>query len=269
LLSEPRLIVLTSLVFGAVVIGAYVSQRDNDWSSGQDASLVADNERGLGGARVAAGPGEGQPGATLSAQALRRRALRDDVAASRTQPNMSIGAQAGDALAIAALELARQTNREQQMEPTPQAAPKSNVKANRTQTPSTARTEHAHPGRVASAEHTKGKPGATKRTHSTQGVATTSGSGHARGGNHSSSSSAERSAKTAASVAPQPWSLPQDARQDAEPSATVSRSGFPAPAQTQAVANNGPKTRAEVQAELAHARESGTLPEFGKGPGAH
>ncbi|SDR56433.1 protein of unknown function [Paraburkholderia tuberum] len=265
--SEPRMIVLMGLVFGAVTIGAYVSQLDNDWSSGRDVSLVADGGRGVS-ATAAAGQSEGRPGAATVAPATRRHALRDDVAALRAQRAASIGAQAGDALAIAALQFARESNKaQQQQQPHPQQTslpPQPAVTSNRTQAPSTAKTGHAHHSRVAS--------GTTTKPRSAQSVATTSGS-HARGGSHRKSSTAERSGKKAASVVPEARPLPQYATQGVESPWSMPRAGLTSQSATQAVASNGPKTRAEVEAELVRARENGTMPAFGRpepsGPGAH
>ncbi|KXU82165.1 hypothetical protein CI15_31810 [Paraburkholderia monticola] len=251
------MIVLTCLAFGAVTIGAYVSQLDNDWSSGRDVSLVTDGERGVTGDGAATPPSEGRPGATASAQGLRRHALRDDVAASRALTNQSIGAQAGDALAIAALQLARETNPPQQTNAAPQPA----LKSSRIQTSSTAKNERAPQSRVAHGEHTKGASGNSKKPHSTQSVATTSGSHHARGGSHRSGSSAERSAKRAAGVAPGEWSLYAGQGSDSLP--PIPRGGLTSQADTPAIAGNAPKTRAQVQAELVRARENGTMPAFG------
>ncbi|WP_184047064.1 DUF4148 domain-containing protein [Paraburkholderia sp. MM5384-R2] len=265
------MIVLMGLVFGAVTIGAYVSQMDNDWSSGRDVSLVADGERGVS-ATAAAGQSEGRPGAATVAPATRRHALRDDVTALRAQPAASIGAQAGDALAIAALQFARESNKAQQQQqqlprPQPQQTslpPQPAVTSNRTQAPPTAKTGHAHHSRVAS--------GTTTKPRSAQSVATTSGS-HARGGSHRKSSTAERSGKKAASVVPEARPLPQYATQGVESPWSMPRAGLTSPSATQAVASNGPKTRAEVEAELVRARENGTMPAFGRpepsGPGAH
>jgi Domain of unknown function (DUF4148) len=257
LFSEPRMIVLTCLAFGAVTIGAYVSQLDNDWSSGRDVSLVADGERGVTGEGPATAQSEGRPGATPSAQGMRRHALREDVAASRSQTNQSAGAQAGDALAIAALQLARETN------PPPQtnAAPQPALKSSRIQTSLVAKNESVHPGHVAPAEHAKGASGNTKKPHSTQSVATTSASHHARGGSHRSGSSAERSAKKAAGVAPGEWSLYAGQGSDSLP--PIPRGGLTSQADSQAIASNAPKTRAQVQAELVRARENGSMPAFG------
>ena len=255
--SEPRMIVLTCLAFGAVTIGAYVSQLDNDWSSGRDVSLVADGERGVTGEGAAAALSEGRPGVTASAQGMRRHALRDDVAASRAQANQSVGAQAGDALAIAALQLARETNPPQQTN----AASQPTLKSSRIQTPSAAKNERAHLSHVAPGEHTKAASGNTKKPHSTQSVATSSGSNHARGGSHRSGSSAERSAKKAAGVAPGEWSLYATQGKDSLP--PIPRGGLTSQGDTQAIASNTPKTRAQVEAELARARENGSMPAFG------
>jgi hypothetical protein len=272
LYSEPRMIVLTGVVFGAVTIGAYVSQMDNDWSSGEGVSLVADGERGVSGTSTAAGQIEGQANAAVGAEATRRRALRDDVAALRAQPDASMAAQAGDALAIAALRYAQEANKAEQMDKpqqtntppqqtnTPQPQPV--VKSNRPQTTSAAKTGHTHHSRVAA-----GASGATKKPHSAQSVATTPATSHSRGGSHRSGSTAGRSAKKTGSVAPEAEPMPQYATQGGE-------SPPPTPAtqpDTQAIDSNAPKTRAEVRAELARARENGSLPAFGNpdpmGPG--
>ncbi|MGF6299777.1 hypothetical protein OKW42_003107 [Paraburkholderia sp. WC7.3d] len=270
--SEPRMIVLTGLVFGAVTIGAYVSQLDNDWSSGQGASFAADTERGVSTTDGAAGQSEGRAGA----QATRRHALRDDVTALRAQPAASIGAQAGDALAIAALQFAREANKAQvQPRPQPQQTnlpPQPAVTANRTQAPVPTTTGHAHPGRVASGEHGKGASGATTKPRSAQSIATTSGTHHARGGSHRKSSTADRSAKKAAGVTPHAWPLPQYATQGVESPWSMQRSDQATQTAT-AVSSNAPKSRAEVEAELVRARENGTMPAFGRpepaGSGAH
>ncbi|EDZ98455.1 hypothetical protein BH160DRAFT_6243 [Burkholderia sp. H160] len=255
------MIVLTGLVFGAVTIGAYVSQLDNDWSSGQNASLAADGERGVSATGVVVGRIEGPTDAAAIAQTTPRRALRDDVSTLRAQPDESIGAQAGDALAIAALQYAREKNQQQTYppqqinQPQPTNTPwQPAVNSDRTQTSPAAKTEHARHSRGAHGEHARGPSSGTKKPRSAQSAATASGTSHARGGNHRNSSTAERSAKNAASVAPEAW-----------PSSPVStpREGLTTPAETQAIASNAPKTRAEVRAELEHARENGTLPAFG------
>jgi hypothetical protein len=264
LYSEPRMIVLTGLVFAAVTIGAYVSQLDNDWSSGQDVSLVADGERGVGATGAAAGPSDGRAGAP----ATRRHALRDDVTALRSQPAASIGAQAGDALAIAALQFARESNKPQpqiQSQPQPTSLPpQPAVTSNRTQAPPAAKTGHAHHSRVAS--------GTTTKPRSAQSVATTAGS-HARSGSHRKSSTAERSEKKAASAVPDERPSPPYAAQGVESAWSMPRAGQTSQSAAQAVASSGPKTRAEVEAELVRARENGTMPAFGRpgpsGPGAH
>ncbi|MGF6484100.1 hypothetical protein QFZ91_006327 [Paraburkholderia sp. JPY419] len=251
--SEPRMIVLTGLVFGAVTIGAYVSQLDNDWSSGRDASLVADGERGVG---------------ATGAAATRHHPLRDDVTALRSQPAASIGAQAGDALAIAALQYARESNKPQpQVQPQPQPTnlpPQPAVTSNWTQAPPAAKTVRAHHSRIAS--------GTTTKPHSAQSAVTTSGT-HARGSSYRKSSTAERSGKKAAGVMPEARPSPQHATQGVESAWSMQRAGQSSEAATQAVVNSGPKTRAEVEAELVRARENGTMPAFGRpapsGPGAH
>ncbi|APA88822.1 DUF4148 domain-containing protein [Paraburkholderia sprentiae WSM5005] len=262
------MIVLTGLVFGAVTIGAYVSQRDNDWSSGQGASLAAGGERGVS----AAGQSEGGAGAAGGALVTRRHALRDDATALRAQPAASIGAQAGDALAIAALQFAREANNAQPQPQQTTVPPSPAVTPNRTQPPPAAKTGHAHPGRVASGEHGKGASGTTTKPRSAQSIATTSGTNHARGGSHRRSSTAERSAKKAAGATPQARPLPQYATQGVELPWSMPRADLTTQTAT-AVSSNAPKTRAEVEAELVRARENGTMPAFGRpeptGPGAH
>lgn len=264
--SEPRMIVLTGLLFGAVTIGAYLSQRDNDWSSGRDASLAVDGGRSVRATTAAAGQTEGRPGAVAGAQATRRRALRDDVAALRGQTNESIGAQAGDALAIAALQLAQQTNPPPQTDtPQPTNTPQQTaLTSNRTQAESAPKTGHAQHGRVAPHhEHARGESSATKKPRSAHYVATTSGTGHARGGSHRSSSTAERSAKKTASVVPEPRPFSRYATPGVDWTPPVPRAGLTTQVDTRASASNAPKTRAEVRAELERARENGTLPAFG------
>ncbi|RZF29424.1 DUF4148 domain-containing protein [Paraburkholderia sp. UYCP14C] len=266
------MIVLTALVFGAVTIGAYVSQLDNDWSSGQDASLAADGERGVSVTGAVVGQSVGRDGVPSS----RHHALRDDVTALRAQPAASIGAQAGDALAIAALQFARESNKAQpEVQPEPQQSslpPQSAVTPNRTQAPP-AKTAHAHHSRVASGEHPKGASSTPTKPHSAQSVATTSSTNHARGGTHRKSSTAERSAKKAASVEPEAGASLQSSTQGVELPWSMPRTGLTGRSGTQAVASNGPKTRAEVEAELVRARENGTMPAFGRpepaGAGAH
>ncbi|WP_233854659.1 DUF4148 domain-containing protein [Paraburkholderia sp. HD33-4] len=264
------MILLTGLVFGAVTIGAYVSQLDNDWSSGQDASLAADGERGVSVTGAVVGQSEGRGGAP----AARRNALSDDVTVLRAQPAASIGAQAGDALAIAALQYARESNKAQpQVQPQQTSLPpQPAVTPNRTQAPPPAKTGHAHHGRVVSGEHPKGASGTPTKPRSAQSVATTTGS-HARGSSHRKSSTAERTTKKASGVVPEAGAWPQSATQGVELPWSMPRAGMTGRSGTQAVASNGPKTRAEVEAELVRARENGTMPAFGRpeptGAGAH
>ncbi|MCC8400372.1 DUF4148 domain-containing protein [Paraburkholderia sp. MMS20-SJTN17] len=264
--SEPRMIVLTGLVFGAVTIGAYVSQLDNDWSSGQNASLTADAERGVSATGAVAEPSDDRTHEAASAQAMRRRALRDDVAALRAQSNLSIGAQAGDALAIAALQYARVTNEQQTSQPLltnpwqPTNAPlQSAPNSSLPQTSPATNPQHAPHGRGVHGEHPRGVSGGTKKPRSAQGAATTSGTSHARGGSHRSSSTGERSAKKAASVAPEAW----PGSQGVDSPASVSRAEAASQAEPESIASDAPRTRAEVRAELERARENGTFPAFG------
>jgi hypothetical protein len=316
LYSEPRKVVFTGLVIGAVVIGAYayVSQSGDDGSPADDLGLT----RGGESARYARGDvesgtvtsGRVKPRNDSAAaeaarlQAARNSLLRDDVAAARAQLNAVRPAHKNDDQVI---ELQKQVQARADKDQRALAeqvhnAPQPVGKPARIPPSSPVKGAHTRDSRFATREHSNRAASYAKNRHPAETVTVGSVS-------YSGASSGDISAAGALPIASQPADAPpamnvmesapttpnapaainappsvqqpahrvQTAPSDPqdEPAAQTVLSQplvQPAPSSgTLPKSDGGPKTRAQVRAEIVRARQDGSLPAFGNpdpaGPG--
>jgi hypothetical protein len=324
LYSEPRKIVFTGLVVGAVAIGvgAYVSQTDEDWLPSDELGVThggatAGSARGstMSGV-VTSGPVEGHgDSATARANSLnaaRNSLLRDDVAAARAQLNAISPAHQDDQQVLALQrEIQARADREQravaaaQVDNTPLPA----QQAVPTTLSGSVKGGHSRGAQRASREYLDRASGYARNRRHAGTLVTKAGSAGASVANVAAVGAAPTASQSAyappvANVVREPGALaaPPLLQQSAPASEQESTQPVtPRPAQevqsttstppvvttappaslppvVQATVpsgsllkSDGPKTRAQVRAEIAHARQDGSLPAFGNpdpaGPG--
>ncbi|CAB3787666.1 hypothetical protein LMG28614_02546 [Paraburkholderia ultramafica] len=306
--SEPRKVVFTGLVIGAVAIGAYayVSQSGDGWSPADDLGLKRGGESarsargGMESGTVASGrvKARNDPAATEAArlQAARNSLLRDDVAAARAQPGAVRPAHKNDDQVI---ELQNKDPRAlaEQVDQAPQPVGTSA----RMSSSSQVNAGHTRDSRFATHEHSNRASSYAKNRHSAETVTAGSGSDSASSGDVSAAGalpvasqpadappamkvveSAPTTPTTPAALNTPPSmqqpvhtvqtapSSPQD--EPAAPTVMSQPLAQPAPSSgTLPKSDGGPKTRAQVRAEIVRARQDGSLPAFGNpdpaGPG--
>jgi hypothetical protein len=316
LYSEPRRVVFTGLVIGAVAIGAYayVSQSGDDGSSADELGL----KRGGESARSARGDVESgavtsgrikarnDSAATEAArlQAARNSLLRDDVAAARAQLNAVRAPHKNDDRVI---ELQKQVQVQADndlralAEPVDQASQPVGQSA-RTSSSSPVKGAHTRDSRFATRENSNRASSYAKNRHpaetatvgSVSDSGASSGDATAAGALPIASQSADappamkvvESAPTAPG-APAAINAPPSTQQPAHTVQTVPSNPQDEPAAQTVLSqplvqpapssgtlpkpDGGPKTRAQVRAEIVRARQDGSLPAFGNpdpaGPG--
>jgi Domain of unknown function (DUF4148) len=341
LYSEPRKIVFTGLVVGAVAIGvgAYVSHSDEEWLSSDDLGVTHGEGTGVsergntmsGVVRSAPLDGRGDSAAARanSLKAARNSLLRDDVAAARAQLNAISPAHRDDQQVLALQkEIQERVDREQHALAAAHVdkLPDSTQEPVRTSSSSATKGGHSRDTQLASREYSNRAAGYTRsRRNGATGVAKSDGAGvsgaagavpmpsdaaYASAGTRlvsgpgasaavntspllqqSASSSESQSVSMATQAAAVQSVQPEQAVQPVQPvqgapsmasMPSTLQAGMSAPAGLPPVAQptvpsapllkpDGPKTRAQVRAELARARENGSLPPFGNpdpaGPG--
>ena len=323
LYSEPRKIVFTGLVVGAVAIGvgAYVSHSGEEWLPSDDLGVThggstGASERGntMSGV-VRSAPADGRsdsPAARAnSLKAARNSLLRDDVAAARAQLNAISPALRGDQQVLALQkEIQERADQEQRAFAAAHVdkLPEATQKPVRSPTSSATKGGHSRDTQLASREYSDRAAGyARSRRNGAAGVAKSGGAGTlgAAGAVSMTGEAAYASPGTkvvsgpAAPAAINTLPLLQQSASNSEPQATPMAmqpaavqsvqsvtSAPPSEISAQAVLPpvaettvpsapllkpDGPKTRAQVRAEIARARENGSLPAFGNpdpaGPG--
>lgn len=308
--SESRKIVLTSLFVGAVAIAAYVSQSGKGWLSTDELGLERDDAsahytRGdIVTGSVTSAPvvarGDSAEAIATNLQAARRSLQRNDLVAAQAQLDALRSAHRNDDQVLA---LQREVEaRAGQARHAPAAAyaekpMQKEAKSVRPSSRSSGKTGRLHESYVATREHSnRASSSYAKTRHAPETAVTAVGVGSLSSGRASdvgapavagSSSSVPAEVKgfsnvvsaPAASQPIQPIQLIQPTQQAQPTSAPPTPQVIPtspasqlAPAaSTLLKSEGGPKTRAQVRAEIARARADGSLPVFGNpdpaGPG--
>lgn len=306
MVSEPRKIVLTSLLVGAVAIAAYISQSDKSWLSADELGLERDN------ASSHSTRGDTMTGSVSSGPVVKRSdlatAIAGDLQAARNslQRNDLASAQAQlDAVRSAHRNddqvLALQTEVEARAEQAQHAPVATHAegpagqggKSARLSSLSSGKTAHSHESSAVTREHSsRASSSYAKTRHARETVVAAVGtgstsSGKTRGGAPIVASVAS-SGPAALKVVPNgasapaesqpaqqtpPISAPPDRQADLTAQAVPAQSApqLSPSAGTVLKSEGGPKTRAQVRAEIARARADGSLPAFGNpdpaGPG--
>ena len=329
LYSEPRKIVFTGLVVGAVAIGvgAYVSQSGEEWLPSDDLGVTHGGGRGDGtngstmSGAVKSSPIDGRSDSAAarasSLKAARNSLLRDDVAAARAQLN-AINPAHRDDQQVLALQKEIQARVEQEQRAAAQAQvsklPEPTQKLAPNPAPSATRVAHSRDTQLASREYSNHASGYARNRRNAGTVVAKSGPASASGATVAAVGSAPMASQSAyvppaatearAPDAPvtvnslpllqQPATasaqsstqhtaaLPAQTVQSAAPAASpqseiTAQAGLPPSVGQSSVPSapllksDGPKTRAQVRAEIVRAREDGSLPAFGNpdpaGPG--
>ncbi|HZZ04716.1 DUF4148 domain-containing protein [Paraburkholderia sp.] len=307
MVSEPRKIVLTSFFVGAVAIAAYISQSNKSWLSADELGLERDNAsthstRGdtMTGS-VSSGPVVARSdSATAIAgdlQAARNSLQRNDLVSAQAQLDAARSAHWNDDQVLA---LQREVaERAEQAQHVPVAThvegpARQGGKSARLSSLSSGKTARSHERAAVTREHSSRASSSDAKTqHARETVVAAVGtgstsSGTALGGGAPVVASAASSGPAALKVVPNGASAPaesQPAQQtppiSAPPDRQADLTAQAVPAQslpqlapsagTVLKSEGGPKTRAQVRAEIARARADGSLPAFGNpdpaGPG--
>jgi hypothetical protein len=272
--SEPRKIVLTSLAVGAVAVAAYVSQSDTRWLAADESSLDRDSGpahriRGdtmtgsVSSGGVAARNGS-IGGSAQDLQAARNSRQRNDLAAVQAQQDALPAVRRDDAQVLAPQgEVAARSYRA----PASVQAEKSTQRGEkpvRVSPLSTKKAGRAQKNYGVTPEYSNHVPAATQAIQVPRGMTATqrieASTDHAP---------VLQTAPTAQAVpvpAPAPVSVSAPPPSPSAPSPQLTFAS-----DTPLKSDSGPKTRAEVRAEIARARADGSLPAFGNpdpsGPG--
>ncbi|HEY2604776.1 MAG TPA: hypothetical protein VGJ10_01960 [Paraburkholderia sp.] len=312
--SEPRKMIFTGLVVGALAVGgyAYVSQSADDSLSTDELGLThGDDSTGSSrgdiiSGRIARGPvTAGRDSAASVAarvQAARNSLLRDDVAAARAQLNAVRPSHKRDEQVIdLQKQIQAQADKEQRalaaarVSEAPRMSPSSSapMKSGRSHDSRSAAHEHsnrslryAKSGREAETVTMSARnDGASSRSASVAGAqAVASQPVYARATMKAGESvvdtanASNASATLNAPNAPNASQAMQQSTPSNPPAELTAQTALsprvvpPAPStDTLPKSDGGPKTRAQVRAEIARAREDGSLPAFGNpdpaGPG--
>lgn len=309
MVSEPRKIVLTSLFVSAVAIAAYISQSGKSWLSADELGLERDNAsahytRGdMVTGSVSAGPVVARSDSTAATaanlQAARKSLQRNDLVAAQAQLDAVRSTHRDDDQVLALQrEVEARTKQAQQAQQAPAAAhgerrAQQGSKSARSSSPSSGKTgrghesyfaTHEHSNRASSSAKTRRAPETVVATASASSTTSRRAIGTGAPVVASASSPAPAQVKvvsnvTSAPAASTPTPTPPTSAPPPDPQArlTVQAAPVQSPAQlgpsTGALlqSDGGPKTRAEVRAEIARARADGNLPAFGNpdpaGPG--
>jgi hypothetical protein len=319
MVGEPRKIVLTSLIVGALAIAAYISQSDKNWLSSDELGLEHDNgsahhtRRDTMTGSVSTGPVAGRSGSAAAVagdlQAARNSPRGNDFAAAQAQRDAVRAVRQDDdqVLALQGDVVAR-------TEPTPALAQgempaQKGGKSARSSLPSSGKADRTRESSLATHEHSNRASGYAKNRRGSEtavapvsAASTSSGRTRATGtpvvassspvvrtevkvvSNPSSGSAASRPSQAEQQVRPSQPGQPAPAlspdplaEQTAQAAPAPVPPSSPLPSQlsssggTQLKSEAGPKTRAQVRAEIARARADGSLPAFGNpdpgGPG--
>ena len=303
MVSEPRKIVLTSLFVGAVAIAAYISQSNKTWLSADELGLERDNAsahytRGdmvTGSVRSGPVAARGDSAAAIAGdlRAARNSLQRNDLVAAQAQLDVVRSTHRDDDQVLA---LQREVAaREEQAQHAPVAAhgekrAQQGSKSVRSSSPFSGKTGRAHEIHFATHEHSNRASSYAKTRRAPETVVATASAGsttsgrtngtgapvvanspspvpaQVKGGSNVTSAPAA-SPPTQATLAPPPGPHAELTEQ----AATGQSAAQLAPSATPLKSDGGPKTRAEVRAEIARARADGSLPAFGNpdpaGPG--
>jgi hypothetical protein len=299
MVSEPRKIVLTSLFVGAVAIAAYISQSNKSWLSTDELGLERDNAsahytRGdMVTGSVRSGPvvARSDSAAAIAGdlRAARNSLQRNDLVAAQAQLDVVRSTHRDDDQVLALQrEVAARAEQTQHALATAHGEKRAQQgsKSVRSSSPSSGKTGRAHEIHFATHEHSNRASSYAKTRRAPETVvatasagSTTSGTGapvvanspspvpaQVKGGSNVTSAPAA-SLPTQATLAPPPGPHAELTEQ----AATGQSAAQLAPSATPLKSDGGPKTRAEVRAEIARARADGSLPAFGNpdpaGPG--
>ncbi|MEZ0604085.1 hypothetical protein ACAX43_18285 [Paraburkholderia sp. IW21] len=295
--SEPRKIVLTSLFVGAAAIATYVSQSDKNWLSVDEfgperGDTSAHQMRGdtMTGS-VSSGPVAAHSDSTAAVagdlQAARNSLQRNDLVAAQAQLDAVRSVHEDDEqIRVLQREVRARTEKAQHAladthaENTARQASKST----RSSSTSPVSSVRSHENHAAAREHSNhaSRDAKSRRAPETfvAGVNTNASSGQTTGAGApvvaSEPSSTPAEPKVVANVNTVPAASPRT-QQAAAPNSPAQTVPMPAagqlapPAGTLLKSDAGQKTRAQVRAEIARARDDGSLPPFGNpdpaGPG--
>lgn len=299
MISEPRKIVLTSLIVGVVGIAAYISQADKRWLSADEAGLERDNTSALDTrgdtitGSVSTGPvvAPSDSAASIAGNldAARHSLQRNDLAAAQAQLDAVRSTYRSDDRVLA---LQREVAaREEQAQAVVQAEKpgRQRAKPTRSSSLSSGSTLRHHENHFVTHEHSTHTPSRYAKTRSAPETAVaadsagSSSSGIASVGAPATARSSPSVAAEAAEVS-NVTSAPADTapRPPVSTAPSVPQAGLTAQtaawgpqlapaAGTSANSEGGAKTRAQVRSEIARARADGALPAFGNpdpaGPG--
>lgn len=317
--SEPRKIVFTGLVVGAVAIGAYVSQSGEGWLSADELGLTRGDEstrsaRGhiMNGTVTSGSVAARGDSATTRAgrlQAARNSLLRHDVASARAQLNAVRPAHNDDPQVIELHEQVwEQADTQQHAVAAPvDQTPQPVMTPARTSSSAPLKSAPSRDSHFATHERSNRAASYAKNRGTVEPVAVSTGSYDASRGSGSAGDASllpgqtgdaqaamkemERAPKALATptapIAPAAPDAPPPMQPSAQtvptppsnpPAALTAQTVLPPPViqptpsgGTSSTADGGPKTRAQVRAEIARARQDGSLPAFGNpnpaGPG--
>ncbi len=309
--SDPRKVVFAGVVLSAVAIGAfvYVAESDDD-SADDELGLVHDEPARSGrgdimSGVITSGSVESRSDSAASEadrlHAARKSLLRDDVAAARVQPNAARQARQNDSPLVALKKQADKEPRALAAAPVDKAA-RPEGKATRTSSPLAVKSPQSRDAQLATRQRSIHESSYAQHRHAAQTVTTIAGSYSASASslpprasqpayalpelNAVDSAPATLNAPIAPIVPMAPLAAPR--LQQPEPTVQSELSKSQADLTAQAISSpplvqtmpaegvlpkldSGPKSRAEVRAEIVRARDDGSLPAFGNpdpaGPG--
>lgn len=303
MISEPRKIVLTSLIVGVVGIAAYISQADKRWLSADEAGLERDNASALDTrgdtitGTVSTGPvvAPSDSAASIAGnlEAARHSLQRNDLAAAQAQLDAARSTYRGDDRVLALQrEVAAREERAQAVVQVEKPG-RQRAKPTRSSSLSSGNTVRHHENHVVTREHSNHAPSSYAKTRWVPETAVATDSADSRSGGAASGVGvgvgAPATARSSPSVAAEAAEVSNVTSAPADPAPrppvstapSVPQAGLTAqtaawgpelaPAGTLANSEGGAKTRAQVRSEIARARADGALPAFGNpdpaGPG--
>ncbi|MFM0211835.1 DUF4148 domain-containing protein [Paraburkholderia sediminicola] len=304
MVSEPRKIVLTSLFVSAVAIAAYISQSGKSWLSADELGLERDNAsahytRGdMVTGSVSSGPvvtrSDSAAATAANLQAARKSLQRNDLVAAQAQLDAVRSTHRDDDQVLA---LQREVEaRTKQTQQAPAAAhgekrAQQGSKSARSSSPSSGKTGRGHESYFATHEHSNRASSSAKTRRAPETVVATASAGSTTSARAigtgapvvaSASLPVPAQVKVVSNVTSAPAAstpTPPTSAPPPDPQARLTVQAAPVQSAAQLgpstgallQSDGGPKTRAEVRAEIARARADGNLPAFGNpdpaGPG--
>jgi predicted RecA/RadA family phage recombinase len=300
MISEPRKMVLTSLIVGVVGIAAYIAQADKRWLSADEAGLERDNAPALdtrgdtitGSVSTGAVVVSSDSAASIAGnlEAARHSLQRNDLAAAQAQLDAVRPTYRSDDRVLA---LQREVAaREQQAQAVVQVErpARQRAKPTRSSSPSSVNTVRHHENHFVAREHANRAPSSYAKTRRTAETAVAADSADSSSSGAASGPGAPATAHSSPSVAAEAAEVSNVTSAPADPAPrppvptapSVPQAGLTAQtaawgpqlapaAGTSANSEGGAKTRAQVRSEIARARADGALPAFGNpdpaGPG--